>query len=68
MKSKTPKTFEDQYLVEFKIKNKDTGSLEIKKEPVWAFGKEAHDKVKKKIENKYRGQGFKVEILNVTYV
>jgi len=58
-------TFEDKYSVTLIVKNKNTGVSEEKQEFVWAFGKEAHSKIKKKVENKYRGQGFKVDVLKV---
>lgn len=68
MKNKNLKTFEDEYIVKFKFKNKNTGFFEQKEESVWAFGKEAHKKVEKKIINKYRGIGIKIEVISVTYV
>jgi hypothetical protein len=65
MKKPSAKTKTERYLVTFSIRNKQTGISERKQEFAYSFGKEDNDKIAKEIENKYRGQGYKVTIESI---
>lgn len=53
------------YVVKFQLKNKQTGEVKELEEEVYSFSKTNQNKAKKEIENKYRGQGYKVTILSI---
>ena len=56
----------EEYVVKFWLKKKD-GFAEQREESVWFFSKDKHKQAEKEILNKYRGQGYKVDIVSVTY-
>lgn len=63
MRKLNAKTKPEMYIVRFWLKNRKTGVTEERVEEAHSFGKEDNVKVSKEIENKYRGQGYKVTII-----
>jgi hypothetical protein len=56
----------EEYVVKFQLKNKE-GFVERREESVWFFSKDKHKQAEKEIINRYRGQGYRVEIISVIY-
>ena len=66
MKKYPINTKTEEYIVKFWIKKKD-GFSEQREESVWFFSKNKHKQAEKEILNKYKGQGYKVDIVSVVY-
>lgn len=56
----------EEYIVKFFLIKKD-GIVEQKEESVWFFSKDKKKQAEKEILNKYRGQGYKINIISVSH-